>query len=364
MNFLKNIFAKKDNPIKSTEDFWNWFQKNEKTFFNVVKEGGNIEKDFFDKLSPKLKELKDGLFYLAGMYADKTAELVITPEGAIKNIAFVERLIESAPKIAGWKFTALKPALDITDVGIEMAGYKFGKENMSFYSNENSNYPDEIDITIVHNDLNDENKSTIINGTYIFLDNYLGELNFVTTIDNLTVVCKREAAKELVPMEKLKAFLIWRQKEFIEKYEGLRYNTENDNYTALEAKLKNGNKLLAVINKDLLEWDSKASHPWILNIEIKYDGKNTNGMPNENTYKLLNEIEDNITAELKDFESYLNVGRQTADSMREIYFACKDFRKPSEILFQILDNYSTKIDISFDIYKDKYWKSFNRYRTT
>ncbi len=33
MNFLKNIFGKKDEPIKNYVDFWNWFQKNEKTFF-------------------------------------------------------------------------------------------------------------------------------------------------------------------------------------------------------------------------------------------------------------------------------------------------------------------------------------------
>lgn len=364
MNFLKNIFNKKDDQIKTTEDFWNWFQNNAKTFFKVVNDKENIEKVFFDKLSPKLNQLNDELFFLAGMFDDQTAELVITPEGSIKNIAFVEDLVASAPKIDGWKFTALKPALDITDVGIEMAGYKFGQDNMSFYSNELSEYPDEIDITVVHNDLNAENKTAIINGTYIFMDNYIGELNFVTTIDNLTVIGKDEINKDLVPMAKLKDFLIWRQKEFIEKYEGLRYDTEKDNYSGLEAQLKNGSKLFAVINRDLLEWDRKASHPWILNIEIKYDGKNTNGMPDEDTYQLLNEIEDKITEELKDFEGYLNVGRQTADSVREIYFACKDFRKPSKVLNKILENYSDRIDVDYDIYKDKYWKSFNRYRTT
>jgi hypothetical protein len=33
-------------------------------------------------------------------------------------------------------------------------------------------YPDEIDITIVHKDFNEENKTTITSGTFIFLDNY------------------------------------------------------------------------------------------------------------------------------------------------------------------------------------------------
>ena len=361
MSFIKNIFGKRDEPVKSHEEFWNWFQKNERAFYKVVNEKGNIEKDFFDKLSPKLAELKDGFFYLTGRYDDNTVELVLTADGTVKNIVFVEELVNSAPKIKGWKFTALKPALDIKNVSIEMAGYSFNDKNISFYSNDHLDFPDEIDITIVHNDFNEENKSTITNGTYIFLDNYLGELDFATTIDNLTVEGKGEAQNELVPIEKLKDFLIWRQKEFVEKYEGVRYNTENDNYSALEAKLKSDNVLVAVINTDLLEWDSKASHPWILNIEIKYDGEKNNGMPDDQTYKLLDDIEKEILGDLNDFDGYLNIGRQTADSIREIYFACKDFRKPAKILHGIEQKYFNKLNLSYDIYKDKYWQSFNRF---
>jgi hypothetical protein len=63
MNFLKNIFKGGEQPVRSYSDFWTWFQKNEKAFFKVVKEKGDIHKDFFDKLSPKLNELKDGFYF-------------------------------------------------------------------------------------------------------------------------------------------------------------------------------------------------------------------------------------------------------------------------------------------------------------
>jgi hypothetical protein len=190
MSFLKSIFKTRDEPIKSYADFWNWFQKNKQDFFNVVKNRKDIEKGFFNKLSAKLEELKDGYFYLTGMYDDKPVELVLTADGSTKNIVFVEELVEAAPKIAGWKFTALKPALDIKDVSIEMGGYKFNRDNLNFYSNELQDYPDEIDVTVVHNDLTEENKKQILNGAYIFLDNYLGELDFINNVDNLTVVGK------------------------------------------------------------------------------------------------------------------------------------------------------------------------------
>jgi Family of unknown function (DUF695) len=361
MSFLKNFFGKKDEPIKSYSDFWTWFQKNEQDFFAVVKNRKEIEKGFFDKLSPKLGQLKDGYFYLTGMFDDNTVELIITAEGNIKNIVFVEELINAAPQINGWKFTSLKPSLDIENVSIKMSGYEFNKENINFYANEFEEYPDEIDITIVHNDFTEENKDLITNGTYIFLDNYLGELDFVNNIDTLKTIGKAQAKKELIPIAKLKDFLTWRKKEFIEKYEGVRYDTENDGYSTFEAELENGAKLFAFINTDLLNWDSKASHPWIAILTLKYDGSNSNGMPNEADYKLLDEIEDGILQEFKDSDGYLNIGRQTSNGEREIYFACKDFRKLSKVFFKTQQNYSVNFEIEYDIYKDKYWQSFERF---
>ena len=38
MNFLKNILNKKEEPIQSYQDFWNWFLKNERDLYKVMKE--------------------------------------------------------------------------------------------------------------------------------------------------------------------------------------------------------------------------------------------------------------------------------------------------------------------------------------
>ena len=361
MRILKKLFGKKEEPIKSYSDFWNWFQRNEKGFFMAVKLNGNLEEDFFDKLSPKLEELRDGYFYVAGMCDDNTAELILTADGNAKNIAFVEELVNAAPQINGWKFTSLKPASNIEDVSIEMADNKFNGENISFYSNEVAEYPDEIDITIVHHDLTQENEGQITNGIYIFLDNYLGELDFVNNIDNLTIVGKQEAQKELIPISKLKDFLTWRQKEFVEKYDSTHYDTGNDTYSMFEAEFESGGKLFAVVNTELLNWDSKASHPWISVLTFRYNGRDNNGMPNNSDYKLLNKIEEDIMLELKNSDGYLNIGRQTAKEERKIYFACKDFRQPSKVFFKAQQIYSNSFKIEYDIYKDKYWQSFKRF---
>jgi hypothetical protein len=362
MRILKELFGTKQQPINTYHDFWLWFQANERSFFAAVKAQRDVEKNFFNKLSPKLAELKSGYFFLTGMFDDNTAELILTADGIISNIVFVEELVAAAPLIPGWKFTALKPPLDIENVRIEMAGYTFDSESLSFYSNELSDYPDEIDITIVHNNYSESDKSPITNGAYIFLDNFIGELNAVTTIDSVKIVGKDQAQKELIPIEKLKAFLLWRQKEFIEKYDGALQDTSGE-FSVLEAKLESGKKLIAVINTELLSWTKKASHPWIATLEIPYEGQSNNGMPDESTRQLLDEMEDKILQQLKDTDGHLYIGRQTCDNTREIYLACKDFRKPSKVLHQITKDYSG-IDIKYDVYKDKYWRSFNRFSRT
>lgn len=364
MSFFKRLFSPKDLPIQTYSDFWKWFVKHEKQFFKVVKKFEHIERDFFDKLAPKIQQINKGIFYLTGMYNSETAELVFTADGNLKNVIFIEELVAASPKLDGWKFTALKPSLDIDSVGIEMNDYQFNGDNLSFYSNDLEDYPDEIDITVVHEEFTPENESAITTGSYIFLDNFLGELEFATQIDEINVVGPAEAEKALVPIAKLKDFLKWREKEFIERYDDTRYDTENDEYAIMQATLKSGLPLIAVINTDLLNWESKASHPWILVLILPYDGEHSNGLPLSDNPLLpvLEEIEGLLLKELKDFEGYLNIGRQSAENAREIYYACKDFRKPSKILDKIVKQYADKLEIEFDIYKDKYWQSFNRFR--
>ncbi|MDJ1499575.1 DUF695 domain-containing protein [Xanthocytophaga agilis] len=361
MSFQESFLGAINESIRQYTTFWSWFQTQEMIFFQVVKQRENIETDFFEKLSEQLNVFNESLYFVVGMPDEDTVELIFTADGIIKNIVFVEELVQSAPLIKGWRFTALKPATDTSKINIKMEEFDFNEENIGFYANEHPELPDEIDITVVYPDFAEEDRQMVVNGIYIFLDNVLGELNFACIIDQIDIVRTQEAQQEIVPISKLKSFLVWREKEFVEKYEGVRRNTDKDNYSMLQAKLENGNMLLAAINTDLLKWDRKASHPWIMNVEIAYDGSELNGMPDEDAFTLMEEIEENITTELKDAEGYLNIGRQTAEGTRNIYFACKDFRKPSKVLHAIQQVYADQSEMSYEIYKDKYWQSFEHF---
>ncbi|CAM3858084.1 MULTISPECIES: DUF695 domain-containing protein [Flavobacterium] len=365
MSLFKKIFGKNTKQtefqINNNEDFWNWFMQNERKFHEIVKSGKNIEDLFFANLSKKLNELKEGYFFLTGMYDQDTVELIITADGNIKNIVYAEELINAAPIVDGWKFTASKPANTRESFGINMNNYTFDTDNIKFFSIINEAFPDEINITLIHNDYKIEDKEQIDLGCYIFIDNYLGELNAVSIIDKMNIIGPNETTEELISITKLKSYLIWREKEFVEKYESTKHSTENDTFTVLESTTSNGNPFIAIINTDLLKWEEKASHQWFVCVNIKYDGTQNNGFPNNETIQLLNEFEDQLDNQLKFGGGNLNLGRESSEGIRTIFYACKDFRVPSKVLTELIKKHEDSLALSFEIYKDKYWSTLNYY---
>jgi hypothetical protein len=237
MSFWKKVFGGGQEKIDSFKAFWNWFGQNEQEFYRVVQQGGNISGYFLGKVLPRLHELRDGYHALVGMPDEEIVELVISANGNLKNMVFVEELVAAAPELSRWKFTALRPKLDMGVKGIQMGEHVFTPENVHFYATTEADYPDEVSIVLVHDDLVPENKDFIINGTYVFLDHLLGEWDFATLIDHLEVKSPDEAEEELLPIASLSEYLQVREKEFGEKYADAHRNPEDHAFTILETTL-------------------------------------------------------------------------------------------------------------------------------
>ena len=361
MNLFKKLFEKKSKTeTKDAAGFWQWFLQHEWSFHVTTRKLERMHEDFLSLVMAQLKELNVDFACSAGMYDETTAELVITAEGEIKAFVFVEDLVAAAPSIAGWKFTALKPPTGL-GISIGMNSYEFNDTEMSFFSCDDENYPDEVEITIVHNAYNEDNKNTIANGIFIYLDNALGELNTATLFDNILIAGPGADQPELIPLQKLNDFLVWKEKEFVEKYQGIRYNTDNDTYMLLDAEDEKGMPSIAVINQDLLEWDAKPSHPWMTVVELEFPSTR-NGLPGDDTATKMEKFEEELVLQLPDSDGYLNLGRETHDSKRTIYLACKEFLSVSRILQQLGARHTGELTITYDIYKDKYWRTMERFR--
>lgn len=358
--FIAKIFGKgEEAPVKTYADFWKWFAKHHKAFRKIVMEGEEIEEAFFSKIGPKLDSIKSGYWFMCGRYDESTVELIITADSFVKNIVFAEELIAEAPQLPGWRFTALKPEHDAENCRISMDNLSFNQDVLSFYPVEDPQCPDEINIVIVHKDYTDENVDDIIRGSYIFLEHYLGELNSVISIDSLDFKSPATATAELIDIERLKSYLVWREKEFVEKYEGVYHDDYEDGISVLEAELEDGSMAIATINTKLLDWEGKVAYPWMLRVTIAYDPKGS--MPDPETSIHLNEFEDRLIEKLKHTDGCLWLGHETSRGERDIYFACKEFRKVSKILWQEEQEFQYNYEFTFDIFKDKYWRTLQHF---
>ena len=149
-----NFFRKQKKPIKQPQintyaAFWDWFTEHETHFFQVIEHGEDIEPQFMDILSPMLSQLNEDFYFVVGMPDDETAELIITAEGDLKILPYVEELISAAPKLSRWQFTAHKPPHE-PGFSIEMNGRMFNDKTIKFAVEEDSAYPDEINLLLVY----------------------------------------------------------------------------------------------------------------------------------------------------------------------------------------------------------------------
>ncbi|MBW8687187.1 DUF695 domain-containing protein [Chitinophaga rhizophila] len=342
--------------------FWTWFTAHEKKFYDVVitADRDTIDKQFFEPLMERLNAIREGYFFLTGLNED-TAELIITADGEVKNIVFVEELVALAPVLANWRFIADKPESDIDYTTIHIHDFIFSLENLFFYAKEDAQHPDKINITIVHDSYDEAEKGKIIPGVYIFLDNLLGEVKSITMIDSVEVIGPDQAELELIPVVKLKAYLEWRQKEFIEKYEDVYYDTANDNFTGMQASTQSDSPVLILVNSGALEWHGSASHPWILQVAITYEGDEQSALPDAETNQLMDVIEADFLAQLPVSNGHIYLGRETYENNRYLYIASQDFRIPAKVSEAMTEKYAAQLPVEWDIFKDKYWQSLERF---
>lgn len=350
---FKRFFRKKKATEGTFEEFWHWFSSQESKFKKAITNRKDIEESFLNPLKEAVDKLAPNIFFLAGLNQDKEFELIFTPDGNLKTVCYVEDLVNSSPNLSGWKFIALKPPTPSNqEFGINMYGHEFRLNDMFFVPVKIEFHPDLIKLVIVYQEINDENKNNYSNAIYILLENFIGEYNLMTQIDEIDFANDNKfEKKDLVPISKLREYLNWRQKEFLEKYEGIKYSIEDDEYSILEFE-SNEEKAVAVINKDLINWDKKASHPWLLIISINFEEYNY-----DDKWDKLDSFEDDLNKQLLAKNGFLNVGRRTGSCEREIFWANKDFRQ----IVKVIDHSAKQLDngfsLQYDLFKDKYWQT-------
>lgn len=189
---LKGLF-KKSSP---EQKFWLWFEKNSDLFYNMTEEN---QEELFDLFHDQLQKVNEELVFEFSAKPDENGirEMVISADGIKELIPVVLKLVNLAPSIHNWKFTAFRQREE--DVEINFKGYVISSDTV-FFAYELS--PDEKQIGIY---LFVENyEEEMMGALFLLLDSLLGEFEVMTKLGFIEFEdITNSNTEELLPLSKL-----------------------------------------------------------------------------------------------------------------------------------------------------------------
>jgi len=112
-------------------EFWEWFEANQSEF--------PVTEEFHDaygqELYERLNRVHQDLAYEILIPGEGEKGLIISADGVRNTIPHVEELVQAAPKVEGWRFTAFRPRMDdYTRFTLRFQDIEFNPEELWCYS--------------------------------------------------------------------------------------------------------------------------------------------------------------------------------------------------------------------------------------
>lgn len=190
-----NWLRKEDGVVA----FWRWFEKNAaKIRIGVDAQDHEV---IIRQLGEQIAKARPGVVHEIGMPDDDTVELIFSADGFWDAIPGVLALINGAPRIEGFVFTAFRPrrpAPSLIVLDQDVAG-----DDLHYLSSLDG---DRMDLTVfVPGDGDDRARATI---GFLMLDQALGEYDVMTGLGRIDFVGEPlEGAKPLTALaEEFDAF--------------------------------------------------------------------------------------------------------------------------------------------------------------
>jgi hypothetical protein len=359
MELSDSIFKEKVN-VDEASNFWTWFVKNVDTFKHLGKMPQEEAHQLLDIIIEELKKYDLWLKAVCGQYDENTTELIITADGDIALFTKVQELIDKAPVVNGWRFTAHKPPVGLTNMAIRMYDKDFNEDTLHFYPIVEEKYPDEVSLVLTHKDYNEEEEEDFQTAMSIYVQNGLGEINAATQIDDLTFGAEPVDKSELIPITKLNDYLTWREKEFVEKCHSSEIELPDQVLFAIEGEDFEDNIMVALVNLNYEHWPYKPMFGWLLSVTIDYEATE-NGLPIKSMVKVLHDEEAKIIELLNNQSDTLFIATKTYRGSRIMYFYTKNYEQPCTLLHALQDSGEMGSNTSFFVEKDKYWRCLEEF---
>jgi hypothetical protein len=205
--------------MKKINTFWNWFQDNNQTIKNLINETPKNQKHIAFWVSKNLsyycKEIDFILVFPNNNNNNNKTELIITANGNPKFFDQIINLVDNAPQLKNWKFTAFIQPTERVDKIIEGFDEPYIFQEITLKASElkflTLDYDEEtqkLDIIIFFKHFNIHcNNKTLNQAIYIILQDLLGEKSLYQNINLIHLAQMPDNAEELVYLHDLQSFI-------------------------------------------------------------------------------------------------------------------------------------------------------------
>jgi hypothetical protein len=181
MSLLKRLFGGEQEPPETA--FWTWFAANAKRYHDFTP-GGPEQAGLFRDLDRALSRVHRGLQYAFDGGGGPEREFIISADGNRDLFPVVQRLVEAAPSLPGWRIVAFRPRVaSLHDIRLEIPGVTVEASDLWYALAPEG---DRVGIALFLPGFEDVRSQSALMVAFLMLDSALGEYDVETKVGSIT----------------------------------------------------------------------------------------------------------------------------------------------------------------------------------
>lgn len=322
--------------------FWDWFRARAETIRTDPQRHG-------DEISEMLDRLRPGLGWEMGGPKDGPAEFIVRSEGGEDRHA-THRIIQAAPPLAGWRFSAWRLPMGDLSYSIRVdQGPEFSLDQFSAALEDDPDWP-VLHLTLASPQFSATPDESEKYAGYLALDALLGEKLVEDALDGIEF---RRAAAGPLPAARLHAEVSAR----LATLRGRPAAAPDDTWSSLKGT-RQGKPFVALVASGLGR-SLLPTHPWRIDVEVDLQDPGENGLPGKEELQALAPVEDRLIAIAGAEDLGVVWTHRTWNGVRTTSFYVKD---PGDLAGRLAEpvreaDYAVRVGVDYDAR----WKDYRQF---